>query len=63
MFSLSADFFQNNFFQETLSGIPSTCDTVWTQMMPDVLLDLIWVQSDCLGMTSARQKSPLAGKG
>ena len=44
-FWLSADFFQNHFFQKILSGIPSECRTVWIQIRPDILSGLIWVQT------------------
>ena len=44
-FLLSADFFQNQFFQKILSGIPSECQTDWIQIRPDILSGLIWVQS------------------
>ena len=43
-FLLSADFFfQNQLFRKILSGIPSECQTVWTQIRPDILLVLICV--------------------
>ena len=34
-FLSSADFFQNLLFEKNLSGIPSECQTVWTQIRPD----------------------------
>ena len=40
---LSSDFFQNQLFQKNLSGIPSECQTVWTQIRPDK------IQSVCKG--------------
>ena len=43
----SADFFQNQLFRKTLSGIPSECQTVWIQIKPGILLGLIWVQTVC----------------
>ena len=47
-FLSSADFFfQNLFFDKILSGIPSECQTVWTQIRPNDSSDLIWVQSVC----------------
>ena len=30
-------FFQNQLFRKIISGIPSECQTVWTQIRPDVL--------------------------
>ena len=36
------------FFQKkSLSGISVECQTVWIQIMPDVLSSLIWVQIVC----------------
>ena len=46
-FLLFADFFQNQLFLKTLSGIPSECQTVWIQIRPDALSGLIWVQIVC----------------
>ena len=46
-FLSSADFFQNQLFRKILSGIPSECQTVWIQIRPDILSDLIWVQTVC----------------
>ena len=46
----SADtFFKNQFvadffFSNGLSGISVECQAVWIQIMPDVLLGLVWVQ-------------------
>ena len=34
-------------FRKNLSGIPSECQTDWIQIRPNVLSDLIWVQSVC----------------
>ena len=45
----SADFFQNQLFRKILSGIPSECQTAWTQIRPDILSGLIWVQTVCTG--------------
>ena len=43
-FLSSADFiFQNQLFRKILSGIPSEYQTVWIQIMPDILSGLIWV--------------------
>ena len=46
---LSADFFQNNFFQKIISGILSKCKMVWIQIRTDNLSVLILVQSVCKG--------------
>ena len=43
----SADFFQNQFFQQILSGTLSECQTVWIQIRTDILSVLIWVQTVC----------------
>ena len=43
----SADFFQNQLFQKILSAITSECQTVCTQIRPDILSGLIWVQTVC----------------
>ena len=48
-FLSSADFFQNQLFQKTLSGIPSECQAVWIQIRPDILSGLIWIQTVCKG--------------
>ena len=40
-------FFQINFFQNILSGIPYECQSVWIQIRPDLLLGLVWVQTVC----------------
>ena len=45
----STDFFQNQLFRKTLSGIPSVCQRVWIQIRPDILSGLIWVQTVCRG--------------
>ena len=45
----SADFFQNQLFRKILSGTPSECQTVWTQIRTDILSVLIWVQTVCKG--------------
>ena len=38
-------------FYKTISGIglPSECLTVWIQLGPDALLNLIWIQTVCKG--------------
>ena len=46
-FLLSADFFQYQPFQKILSRILSEYQTVWTQIRPDILSGLIWVQTVC----------------
>ena len=38
---VSADNFQKNLKNNV--GIPSECQTVWIQIMPDILSGLIWV--------------------
>ena len=42
-------FFQNQLFWKILSRISSECQTDWIQIRPDVVSDLIWVQSVCKG--------------
>ena len=37
--------FQKHFFLKFLKGMPSECQTVWTQIRPDILSGLIWVQT------------------
>ena len=48
-FLSSVDISQNQLFEKNLTRIPSECQTVRTQIMPDVevLLGLIWVQNVC----------------
>ena len=41
--------FQNQSLRKIISGIPSVCQTVWIQIMPDVLSGLIYVQTVCKG--------------
>ena len=48
-FSLNMQLFSNQFFRKNLSGIPSECQTDWTQIRPDILSGLIWVQTVCKG--------------
>ena len=50
-----ADFFQNQLFRKILSG-PSECQTFWTQIRPDILSGLIWVQTVCQGYQPTTQK-------
>ena len=57
-FLSSADFFQNQLFRKILSGISSECQTNWIQIRPEVLSDLIWVQSVCKGF----EQTSLVGK-
>ena len=45
----SAYFFQKQPFQKVLSGTLSECVTVWIQIMTDILLVLIWLQTICTG--------------
>ena len=40
--------FQNQLFRKVISGIPSVCQTVWIQIRPDVLSDLIQVKGSKL---------------
>ena len=40
----SADFIYLFYFLN-LPGIPSQCQTFWTQIKPDIMLSLIWVQT------------------
>ena len=42
-----SDFFQITFLRKLLSGIPSESQTLWTQIRPDILSGLIWVQTVC----------------
>ena len=42
IFLLSANIFQN-----ILPGITSECQTAWIQIRPNILSDLIWVQTVC----------------
>ena len=51
-------FFQINFFENFLLGIPSECHTVWFQIISDVLSGLIWVQTVC----KCYQQTTLVGK-
>ena len=47
-FLSSADFFfKIQLFRKIILGIPSKCQTVWIQTMPDFLSDLILVQTVC----------------
>ena len=57
-FLSSADFFQECLFKKNLSGVQSECLTVWLQIRPDVLFNLIWVLTVCKGY----QQTRLAGK-
>ena len=46
LFCLLQTFFQNKPLKN-LSGTLSECQTVWIQIRPDVMSDLIWVQIVC----------------
>ena len=58
MLMSSADFFHDQLFRKIISETPSYCQTCWTQIRPDILLDLIWVQTVCIGY----QQTTLVGK-
>ena len=58
MLSSSADFFKIAHFQRMPSGLPSGRHTDWIQIRPDVLSDLIWVQTVYKGY----QQTTLGGK-
>ena len=58
MLSSSADFFKIAHFRRIPSGLPSGCQTDWIQIRPDVLSDLIWVQTVYKGY----QQTTLGGK-
>ena len=48
LFLLPADFFfKINVFWKIISAIPSECQRVWTRIRPDIMSDLIWVQTVC----------------
>ena len=51
-------FFKINFFEKTLAGIPSECQTVWIQIRTDILS----VPTFCAEVINRWQKSPLARK-
>ena len=40
-------FFKINFFRKIISEILSECQTDWTQIRPDIISGLIWVQTVC----------------
>ena len=46
---LSADFFQNQLFQQILSGTLPECQAVWICIRMDIVSALIWVQTVCKG--------------
>ena len=50
--------FQDQLFRKILSGTPSECQTVWTQIRPDKMSGLIWVQTVC----KSYQQMTLVGK-
>ena len=43
-------------FQKHLSGIPSECQLVWSQIRPNVLSGLTWVQPVCKGYQQMTKK-------
>ena len=51
-------YFKINFFEKYNSGISLECQTVWIQVWPDVLSDLILVQTVC----KRYQQAALVGK-
>ena len=53
----SADFFGLNFFH----NYKSEYQTVWIQIMPDILSGMIWVQTVCK-VISSQQKWPLVAE-
>ena len=53
-FLLSADFFYQ-LFRKILLGIPSDCQTVWIQILPDKMFGLVSVQTDCKGYQRTTQ--------
>ena len=57
-FLSSADFVQNKYFQEILTGIPTECKTVWIQTQAHKMSGLIWVQNVFEGY----QQTTLVGK-
>ena len=59
-FLSSADFFQNQLFRKILSGIPSECQTDWTQIRPDILSGLILVQTVCIWLSALSRQHRLS---
>ena len=51
-------FFKIKVFKKQKKGLPSECQTVWILIWPDILLDLIWVQTVC----KRYQQRTLTGK-
>ena len=47
LFLSSAFFFKINFIEKILSGLQLKRQRVWTQIRPDILSGLIWVQTVC----------------
>ena len=41
--------FKINFFEKIISEIYQKCQTLWIQIRPDILSNLIWVQTACKG--------------
>ena len=58
----SAELFKNRPFHRILSGIPSESQTVWTQIRPDILSGLIWVQVVCKGYKQTKLAGRLKAK-
>ena len=50
-------FFQNQIFQNILSGTLSECQTVWIQIRTNIMLVLIWVQTVCKGYQQTTKSS------
>ena len=51
----SADFFQNKLSQKTILRALSECQTIWIQIITDILSVLIWVQTVCKGYQIIRK--------
>ena len=49
MFLSSADFFSKSTFLKKFFQEYHQCQTVWSQIWPNILLGLIWVQTVCKG--------------
>ena len=45
--NFSVNFFHYQILQQILSGIPFQCQTVWIQILANILSVLIWVQPVC----------------
>ena len=55
------DFFKSKLIPKNLSGIPSECQKDQTQIRPEILSGLIWVQTVCKGYQQMT-KVAIAGK-